>query len=110
MTAENKKAKDLPKQGSTTDKEQKAAKGIAIDAPHDSAMAALFNQGIKIKFTHVPTDYEVEFPGMLTSFDDSFNANFSGTPVYGRMDQIAVYTGTTRLINFGFDIVCTTVD
>ena len=110
MTAENKKPKDLPKQGSTTDKEQKAATGIAIDVPHDSAMAALFNQGIKIKFTHVPTGYEVEFPGMLTSFDDSFNANFSGTPVYGRMDQIAVYTGTTRLINFGFDIVCTTVD
>ena len=110
MTAENKKSKDLPKQGTATDKEQKGNAGRILGTPQDSAMAALFGQGIKIKFTHVPTSYEVEFPGMITSFDDSFNAQFQGTSVYGRMDQIAVYTGTTRLINFGFDIVCTTVD
>ena len=76
----------------------------------DSAMAALFGQGLKITFIHIPTGYAVDFPAMLTSFDDSFNAEYQGQKVYGRMDQIAVYTGTTRLLNFGFDIVATTPD
>tara|TARA_R100000315_G_C5225256_1_gene136429 strand:- start:619 stop:1491 length:873 start_codon:yes stop_codon:yes gene_type:complete len=104
-----KKAKDLPKEGSKSAKDQKKlAKKLVLDTPHDAAMAALFGQGLKITFTHVPTGYTVEFPAMVTSFDDSFNAEFQGQKVYGRMDQIAVYTGTTRLVNFGFDIIATT--
>ena len=104
-----KKASELPKEGSKSAKDQKkTAKQKVLQAPQDSAMAALFGQGLKISFIHIPTGYSVEFPALITSFDDSFNAEYQGEKVYGRMDQIAVYTGTTRLINFGFDIVATT--
>ena len=105
-----KKPSDLPKEGSKADTQQKQSAQQILDTPMDTAMAALFGQGLKITFTHVPTGYAVDFPALLTSFDDSFNAEFQGQKVYGRMDQIAVYTGTTRLLNFGFDIVATTPD
>tara|TARA_A100001515_G_scaffold24445_2_gene18847 strand:- start:6295 stop:7170 length:876 start_codon:yes stop_codon:yes gene_type:complete len=109
--AKTKKPTDLPKDGSKSDKQQKEQSLQQIlDTPMDSAMAALFGQGLKITFIHIPTGYAVDFPAMLTSFDDSFNAEYQGQKVYGRMDQIAVYTGTTRLLNFGFDIVATTPD
>ena len=104
-----KKASELPKEGSKSAKDQKKlSRQQVLDTPKDTAMASLFGQGLKVTFTHVPTGYAVDFPAMITSFDDSFNAEFNGQKVYGRMDQIAVYTGTTRLINFGFDIVATT--
>ena len=104
-----KKASELPKEGSKSAKDQKKlSRQQVLDTPQDPAMASLFGQGLKITFTHVPTGYSVDFPAMITSFDDSFNADFSGQKVYGRMDQIAVYAGTTRLINFGFDIIATT--
>ena len=104
-----KKPSELPKEGSKSAKDQKKlSRQQVLDTPVDLAMAALFGQGLKITFTHVPTSYAVDFPAMITSFDDSFNAEFQGQKVYGRMDQIAVYTGTTRLLNFGFDIIATT--
>jgi hypothetical protein len=104
--SKTKKPQDLPKPESRSDKQQKSLTGL-MDSPVDpgGAVAALYNQGLTLTFTHVPTSYHVTFAAMLTSFDDSFNAEFQGTKVYGRMDQIAVYTGTTRLINFSFDIV-----
>jgi hypothetical protein len=100
------KPQDLPKPDSQSDKQQKSLQGL-MDQPVDpgGAISALYGQGLTLTFTHVPTGYHVTFAAMLTSFDDSFNAEFQGTKVYGRMDQIAVYTGTTRLINFSFDIV-----
>ena len=101
-----KKPTDLPKPDSQADRQQKSLQGV-LDVPNDrgGAISSLYNQGLRITFTHVPTSYSVTFAAMVTSFDDSFNAEFQGTKVYGRMDQIAVYTGTTRLINFSFDIV-----
>ena len=94
-----KKPSELPKEGSKSAKDQKKlSRQQVLDTPVDTATAALFGQGLKITFTHVPTGYAVDFPAMITSFDDSFNAEFQGQKVYGRMDQIAVYTGTTRTI------------
>jgi hypothetical protein len=109
--AKTKKPSELPKQGSKTDNRERRQPGInsvTPDDPSGGGMTALYAQGLFMTFIHVPTSYEVSFPAMLTSFDDSFNAEFQGTRVYGRMDQIAVYTGTTRLLNFGIDIVANT--
>ena len=55
-----KKASDLPKDGSKSAKDQKKlAKKLVLDAPHDAAMASLFGQGLKITFTHVNIDINV---------------------------------------------------
>ena len=46
----------------------------------------------------------VKFKAFLTQFDDQFQANFAGEDVFGRMDPIQVYKGTTRSISLSWDV------
>lgn len=57
-----------------------------------------------INFTHVPTGMSVSFLAFLETFNDSFDAEWSSEKVFGRMDPIAQYKGTTRKINCSFTI------
>ena len=58
-----------------------------------------------IKFTGVSTGVRVEFPAFITEFSDSFTTTFSPETVYGRMDPIQTYQGTTRKISLAFDVL-----
>jgi len=58
----------------------------------------------KIDFYHVATGKCVNFKAFLDSFSDSFSANWTEEQVYGRMDPIAMYQGTTRKISFGWSV------
>ena len=96
--------KNRPEQGSQRDERDKARPvGVPDGNSLQSENAAMI--AFDITITHVPTSKNVTFPGALQSFDDSFTANFQGTPVYGRMDDIISYQSTKRSINFSFDLM-----
>ena len=54
---------------------------------------------------HVATDSYVSFNSiLLRTFKDTFNTNYNSQEVYGRMDPIMTFQGTTRKITLGFDL------
>tara|TARA_R100000008_G_scaffold22486_2_gene11939 strand:- start:842 stop:2008 length:1167 start_codon:yes stop_codon:yes gene_type:complete len=59
----------------------------------------------QIHITHIPTGQKVKFDGWVTEFSDSYTQRWNETQVYGRMDPLSTYQGTTRQISLGFDIV-----
>tara|TARA_Y100000034_G_scaffold12586_3_gene13228 strand:+ start:375 stop:1511 length:1137 start_codon:yes stop_codon:yes gene_type:complete len=58
-----------------------------------------------ISVKHIPTGEQVDFEGWATQFSDTYTPSWNTTPVYGRMDHLATFQGTTRNIQLGFDIV-----
>ena len=58
-----------------------------------------------VKFLHVPTGTRVEFPAFITEYTDTYTVSWGSEQVYGRMDPIKPYTGTTRQISIAFDVV-----
>ena len=62
-----------------------------------------------IKFVHIPTGETVNFPGWVTQFDDQYNSIWNSTPTYGRMDPLATFQRTSRVISLGFDVVAANV-
>jgi|ETNvirenome_6_85_1030632.scaffolds.fasta_scaffold01193_6 hypothetical protein len=61
-------------------------------------------QGWVIDFYHVATGKCVNFKSFITTFSDSYSSNWTEEQVYGRMDPIAMFQGTTRKITFGFSV------
>ena len=57
-----------------------------------------------IHIMHLPTSENVSFEGWVTQFSDSFNSNWSSTPVYGRQDPLPAFESTQRTITLGFDV------
>jgi len=77
--------------------------------PHDSMLGddptdIMAKSGRVILFTHLATGKAVGFKAYVTEFADSYNSNWNDTTVYGRMDPIAVYQGTSRTINLSWDV------
>jgi hypothetical protein len=62
-------------------------------------------RGEVIEFFSILSGDEVTFKAFLTSFTDDFQSDWTPTEVYGRMDPIQNYKGTTRTINLGWDCV-----
>ena len=62
-----------------------------------------------IKFVHIPTGETVNFPGWVTQFDDQYSSQWNSTPTYGRMDPLATFQRTSRVISLGFDVVAANV-
>jgi len=57
-----------------------------------------------IDIYHVPSGESVQFKAFVTQFDDQFQSEFGSEEVFGRMDRIQVYKGTTRQIGLGWDV------
>ena len=67
------------------------------------ASQALTSTALEIE--HAATGKKVQFFQMkITGFSDTVTPSWSEEPVYGRMDPIATYQGTTRAIELSFDI------
>jgi len=62
-----------------------------------------------IEFYHLPSEYFILFKAFLTSFSDKYSSQWKKTPVYGRMDDIATFTKTSRIISFGLQTVAASV-
>lgn len=58
-----------------------------------------------IRFLHVPTGVRVEFPAFITQFSDSYQVSWGSETIFGRMDPVKPYQGTTRNISLGFDVL-----
>ena len=58
-----------------------------------------------IHFSHVPTGHCVFFEAFITSFSDSFTSTWNKDNVFGRMDPIATFQNTERVISFSFNVL-----
>jgi len=58
-----------------------------------------------IRFLHVATGIRVEFPAFITQFSDSYQVNWGTEQIFGRMDPIKPYQGTSRNISLAFDVL-----
>ena len=61
-----------------------------------------------IEILHVPSNESVKFKAFVTQFDDQYQTEFGQESVYGRMDSIQSYKGTTRQINLSWDVPSST--
>ena len=57
-----------------------------------------------IQVGHIATGKKTAFEGWVTQFSDTYNSQWNAEQVYGRMDNLATFQGTTRVIQLGFDI------
>ena len=62
-----------------------------------------------VKFLHVATGIRVEFPAFITEYTDNFQVSWGTEQIFGRMDPIKPYQGTTRNISLGFDVLSPTL-
>jgi len=63
-----------------------------------------------IDFYHIATGKCVAFKGFVTAFDDQYQANWNSEQVYGRLDPIMTYQGTSRKISISFDVVAVSLE
>tara|TARA_R110000824_G_scaffold70719_17_gene181336 strand:- start:2193 stop:3230 length:1038 start_codon:yes stop_codon:yes gene_type:complete len=71
----------------------------------DSGPTSLYKDKLLgLQVMHVPTGKVVEFRAFLTAFTDTYNSNWNAVDVYGRMDPIATFQGTTRQINVVWNV------
>lgn len=62
-------------------------------------------KGQTIEIYSIPTGTTVKFKAFLTDFQDSFASTWESEDVYGRMDPIQTFKGTTRTISLAWDLV-----
>tara|TARA_R100000152_G_C6781471_1_gene216032 strand:+ start:2732 stop:3547 length:816 start_codon:yes stop_codon:yes gene_type:complete len=69
-----------------------------LTSMYDSFRSYVGEKLITVK--HMPSGQSVAFnSGIVDDFSDSFRSNWSSEETYGRMDQIANYSNTTRAIS-----------
>lgn len=52
----------------------------------------------------IPEEKWIPFPAYIKKISDSFTPSYDPKKVYGRMDPIPIYQGTTRVITFDLDL------
>jgi len=57
-----------------------------------------------IEIYHVPSGKSVYFKAFLELFEDQFSSEWEKTPVFGRMDPIVNFQGTSRIMSLGWNI------
>ncbi len=63
-----------------------------------------------VRFLHVATGTRVEFPAFITDFSDNYSVSWGTEQIFGRMDPIKPYQGTTRSIALGFDVLAPSLE
>ncbi len=66
---------------------------------------AQIGRGQTVEFMSVLTGEIISFPAFITDFQDSYESNWNTEDVYGRMDPIQTFKGTTRTISIAWDCV-----
>ena len=59
----------------------------------------------QIHFKHLQSGQEVKFPPFLEDFSDEYVSSWNEEAVYGRMDPIAVYQRTSRVIAITWKVI-----
>lgn len=73
-------------------------------AYQDGSESLMDTKLLGLYFFHVATGIESKFKAFLTSYDDNFSSEWSSERVYGRMDPIHTFQGTTRTISLAWDV------
>ena len=79
---------------------------MAIRQTGHDASDVLQNKKLQIlQFHYVPGgNITLSFKAFLTDFSDQYRASWSPDTVYGRMDPLATYTGTQRVMRLGWSV------
>jgi len=64
---------------------------------------------LQLNITHLPTKHKIGLDAWVTQFSDQFQSTWTGTPVYGRMDDLYTFQRTGRKISIQFDVVAADV-
>lgn len=64
-------------------------------------------EGPKIFITHVKSGATLTFPAFLTNINDQYTSEWKEETVYGRMDPIATYQRTGRVIELAWKVIST---
>jgi hypothetical protein len=74
--------------------------------PNDNeSLGKDFTDLVPFKFYHVNEKKWIVFRANLTGINDNITPTWSGKKYIGRVDQVYIYSGTERTINFSFTIV-----
>ena len=111
-----KKSKEEEALGTPT--EQPPAKRAGYDsfvfeptpAYQDPALSyASRGSATQLGFLHVPSGKTTYFMAFVTEFSDQFTSEWNEENVYGRMDPIAVFSGTRRAISVSWKVPAPTI-
>ena len=58
----------------------------------------------QLGFRHIPSGKETYFMAFLTDFSDQFSSDWNEEKVYGRMDPIMTFRGTSRKLSLGWAV------
>jgi hypothetical protein len=72
--------------------------------PMGPGVSNLYNKGFTLHVTHIPTGHEIEFPAFITDQSDAYTSNWTEETVFGRMDPIATFESTKRVVSLGFTV------
>lgn len=68
-------------------------------------LTSLKKKGTYFRFESTITKKVSVLKAMVKSFTDNYTSDWAEEKVYGRMDPIATFNGTTRRISFGLELV-----
>jgi hypothetical protein len=71
----------------------------------DGSVALAEGKAMVLDFFHIPSSMSVVFKAFINSFSDQYTSEWNTEAVYGRMDPIAAFQGTARLISVEWDVV-----
>lgn len=71
----------------------------------DSSNNLYSQKGHALQIMHVATGKIVEFKAFLTNYDDKYTSKWNPESVYGRMDPISTFEGTSRQISIAWDVL-----
>ncbi len=70
----------------------------------------ILDKQFSIQITYLPANETISFSGFFTKFTDSLKQEWTPESVYGRMDPMHFYKGTTRAISIDFDVPAESFD
>lgn len=70
----------------------------------------LANKGVSIEFTHIPTGLKCGFKAFLESYSESYESQWNHEHVYGRMDPLSTFNGTSRKITMSWALPASGLD
>jgi len=83
---------------------------MSISSTYDTNVRDVVEKtNAKLIIKSMLTTQRVQFPAFLTSFSQSWTSSWNEEEVYGRMDPIATFQSTRRIISVAFDLPATNV-
>tara|TARA_R110002153_G_scaffold7679_4_gene34307 strand:+ start:5206 stop:6009 length:804 start_codon:yes stop_codon:yes gene_type:complete len=76
---------------------------------NDPSQALAAYRGQYIDIYHIPSGESVRFKAYIKDYSDQYQSDWSDEKVYGRMDPIVQFQGTSRTISLDWDVVASSL-